>query len=370
MQDFFFWDYAQMKKVDTDLEFYSKAIYVLFDLPDFLLVSTYVLLLLLWAESFLSSRKHWLSSRNYRHFWHSLYLFFNTVLYGAQLFIYVFVFFGDLGIYLLYLVPALLTIVVPVVHLCLYVFMSLRFAGFPLSSISAGQRLKQITRVTLVWSLGRVLWSLVILSTLSTNRYFSSISTTTPHTHQFQDDYFQDNQFRYNDEEGNTYTMKTNIATTSSLYYADRIGPVAIIGLFLLTEVCPIVFTLDSSLLSTLDYDDYLAHSSSSSAGGGRSDNNNNKNHAVFLSSRQQKVRRSSYYASIAEKDDKNRRRRGTFSSTTEEKKEHRGDYKEEEESKGGKVLLLSISSSDEEEADHTVTTYAESESAESEEEA
>ena len=49
--------------------FYNSAVYVLFDLPDFILLSTYTLLGLLWGEMNLRSRKHWLSLADSRHPW-------------------------------------------------------------------------------------------------------------------------------------------------------------------------------------------------------------------------------------------------------------------------------------------------------------
>ena len=38
----------------TDLSFYNKVVAVLFNMPDYLFVSSYVLLLIVWAESFQS----------------------------------------------------------------------------------------------------------------------------------------------------------------------------------------------------------------------------------------------------------------------------------------------------------------------------
>lgn len=44
--------------VDQNQAFYDKAVIVLFDLPDYIIVSTYVLMILVWAECFLESRFH------------------------------------------------------------------------------------------------------------------------------------------------------------------------------------------------------------------------------------------------------------------------------------------------------------------------
>ena len=41
---------------DENQAFYDKAVIVLFDLPEYIIVSTYVLLTMVWAECFLESR--------------------------------------------------------------------------------------------------------------------------------------------------------------------------------------------------------------------------------------------------------------------------------------------------------------------------
>lgn len=43
-----------------------QAVLVLFDLPDFMIISAYVLLALVWAEAFIQSRNHWLSVKHFR----------------------------------------------------------------------------------------------------------------------------------------------------------------------------------------------------------------------------------------------------------------------------------------------------------------
>jgi hypothetical protein len=44
----------------------TQAVLVLFDLPDFMIISAYVLLALVWAEAFIQSRSHWLSVKQFR----------------------------------------------------------------------------------------------------------------------------------------------------------------------------------------------------------------------------------------------------------------------------------------------------------------
>lgn len=40
---------------ETELNFYNKVVAVLFNLPDYLFVSSYLLVVLVWAESFQSA---------------------------------------------------------------------------------------------------------------------------------------------------------------------------------------------------------------------------------------------------------------------------------------------------------------------------
>lgn len=191
---------------------YQTAVILLFDLPDFMLTSTYVLLVVVWAESFLGSRRHWLPARQYKHCMHVCYLVFNVLLYGVQVVLYfsLFVDIGIDGIRLLYFVPACATFAIPVIHFFLYVFLCLRFAGFPMRSSKAAVRLSRITTVTGFWTMGRVSWAVAVLTSL----------------------------------------LRT---THEGTYY---IGSVAIVSLFVLTEVCPFVLSVDSGLLAILDHDD------------------------------------------------------------------------------------------------------------------
>jgi hypothetical protein len=72
--------------------FYDKAGLVMFDLPDFCFVSAYILLLVVWAEAILASRKHWISTTSYRQRSLLVYLIFNIVLYTVQVVLYMFLF--------------------------------------------------------------------------------------------------------------------------------------------------------------------------------------------------------------------------------------------------------------------------------------
>lgn len=201
--------------VSTELDLYARAVAILFDLPDFMLISTYVLLLLVWAECFLGSRRHWLSARKYMHDWHCAYLVFNVLLYGTQLCLYAAVFLDVDVVRMLYLIPACATFAVPIAHLLLYVSLSLTCAGFPMVSIAAAARLAHLTRVTSAWTVGRLLWATAVLTSI--------------------------------------------FKRTVSPYLKHDPSGVAIVALFFLSELCPFVLTLDSSLLQLLDQESHEA---------------------------------------------------------------------------------------------------------------
>jgi magnesium-transporting ATPase (P-type) len=73
---------------DRHQDFYDEAMTVLFDLPNVMVVSTYVLLTLVWAECFLESRLHTESATTFRRTWLIFFMVFNSCLYMAQITLY------------------------------------------------------------------------------------------------------------------------------------------------------------------------------------------------------------------------------------------------------------------------------------------
>ena len=63
-------------------DFFEKAEVVMFDFPDFCFVSGYVLLLVVWGESYIRSRRHWLSRLAFRRAWFYIYLVLNIIIYS------------------------------------------------------------------------------------------------------------------------------------------------------------------------------------------------------------------------------------------------------------------------------------------------
>uniref|UniRef100_A0AAV1VLI2 THH1/TOM1/TOM3 domain-containing protein n=1 Tax=Peronospora matthiolae TaxID=2874970 RepID=A0AAV1VLI2_9STRA len=165
----------------AELDFYNKVVAVLFNLPDFLFVSSYLLLVLVWAETFQSSRRHWFSAAAFRRKWMIFYLVFNGGLYLTQLVLYASLFLYDKsGIFdddkedrlsvipetIFYLVAAA-DLFLPIIIFSTWVYLTLSLSGFPMKSQSAELRLQWVGRLVMAWSVGRILYSVMTLLTFT-----------------------------------------------------------------------------------------------------------------------------------------------------------------------------------------------------------
>lgn len=195
--------------------FYAESVVLLFDVPDFIVVSTYALLIVVWFEEMLEARTHWMNARSYKRRWRVAYLAFNVSLYLAQSALYGVVFCDSArvdGVRLLYGVLAALTLGIPVAHGVLYVALSFRLAGFPPADRGAERRgaRRHLARVALAWGFGRSLWGGAVAAAV----------------------------FRTSAVEG--------------LRLKPRSGPLMLVALFLVTEICPFLLALDSGFLELL----------------------------------------------------------------------------------------------------------------------
>jgi hypothetical protein len=84
----------QTTAIEKNQSFYDSAMTVLFDLPNAIVISTYVLLTLVWAECSLLSRLHTESSVRWRKKWLVWYTIFNSGLYATQIILYLLIFAG------------------------------------------------------------------------------------------------------------------------------------------------------------------------------------------------------------------------------------------------------------------------------------
>ena len=109
---------------------------VLFDLPNCIVVSTYVLLTLVWAECFLEARFHTENALYWKRRLLIGFMIFNTCLYATQLILYACIFFSTAEVVRVILYAAITGISFTAVMLVLvfYVYLNIRFSGFPFRS--------------------------------------------------------------------------------------------------------------------------------------------------------------------------------------------------------------------------------------------
>jgi hypothetical protein len=150
---------------DRNQAFYDKSMTVLFDLPNCVVVSTYVLLTLVWAECFLESRFHTESISHWKNAWLQLYMWFNSVLYGCQLVLYCSIFLATDSIVRTVLYAGITGINFVAVSMVttLYLYLNVRFSGFPYRSQHSRDSLQKISSVMTLWSVTRIIWGVATL---------------------------------------------------------------------------------------------------------------------------------------------------------------------------------------------------------------
>jgi hypothetical protein len=151
--------------IDKNQAFYDKSMTVLFDLPNCVVVSTYVLLTLVWAECFLESRFHTESIIQWRRSWLNLYMYFNSVMYAWQLLLYISIFLARDRIVrtVLYAGITGINFVAVLMVISLFLYLNFRFSGFPFRSVHQRQSLHKISRVMALWSVTRITWGVATL---------------------------------------------------------------------------------------------------------------------------------------------------------------------------------------------------------------
>ena len=181
--------------------------------PDFIVVSSYALLIVVWFEAFLDARRHWLDRNQYRWHFRVAYFGLNVVLVGAMVLLYALIFFSGIdGVRYTYVALAGVSIAAPAAHCALYVTLSLQFAPFPLRGGDDESRAHR-SRVVVAWACGRALWGFTVV------------------------------------------TACAQVGTAAALRRDPQLGGVALAALFLFSEVCPFSLTLDSGFLGLVDAD-------------------------------------------------------------------------------------------------------------------
>ena len=114
---------------NANQDFFDEAFLVLFDFPDFCCISAYMLLIVVWAEAYLKSRRHWLSSFRFRKMWLLIYLVFNTLLYTVQVALYSLLFLpvvnNSIELTLIYLSLAIFNIGLPICWSAAYLYLAI-----------------------------------------------------------------------------------------------------------------------------------------------------------------------------------------------------------------------------------------------------
>ncbi|KAL3808073.1 hypothetical protein ACHAXA_006626 [Cyclostephanos tholiformis] len=173
---------ARGQPIERNQAFYDSSMTVLFDLPNTIVVSTYVLLTLVWAECSLLSRFHTESTRKWRRRWLVWYMIFNTALYATQVILYILIFIGgreSRGVIVVrnVVIVAMAAINFSAVFIVMifYLYLSLAWSGFPYRSQRSKEGLRKISNVMALWSVSRIIWG---ISTLTL--YFRNVDLLRP----------------------------------------------------------------------------------------------------------------------------------------------------------------------------------------------
>mmetsp|Transcript_13500 Transcript_13500/g.19910 ORF Transcript_13500/g.19910 Transcript_13500/m.19910 type:complete len:348 (-) Transcript_13500:45-1088(-) len=155
----------QQSEQDVNQVFYDKAMTVLFDLPNCVVVSTYVLLTMVWAECFLKSRFHTESLMKWKRRGLQLFMIFNSLLYLCQLSLYTSILVATRSLRT-YLYAGITGVNFSAVLLVwsLYFYLQFKFSGFPFRSTHLRQSLLKISSVMTLWSVTRLVWGMATLA--------------------------------------------------------------------------------------------------------------------------------------------------------------------------------------------------------------
>lgn len=126
--------------MSNDEDFFNKATIALFDFPDFYYISAYVLLLIVWSEMYLKSRRHWMSAKRFQCLWMWSYFIFNIIIYTAQITLYTLLFLPKVDhvveTNLIFLTLSAFNIGIPLVWLAFFFYMTILVSLFSFFSAS------------------------------------------------------------------------------------------------------------------------------------------------------------------------------------------------------------------------------------------
>ena len=161
---------SKNRPIEKNQAFYDSSMTVLFDLPNAIVISTYVLLTLVWAECSLLSRFHTESTVKWRKRGLLWYMVFNISLYATQIILYILIFLGGVESEQVVIVRNVVTLAMAVINLSavclvtlLYIYLNVSFSGFPYRSQNSKESLRKISNLMLFWSVARIAWGISML---------------------------------------------------------------------------------------------------------------------------------------------------------------------------------------------------------------
>eukprot|EP00946_MAST-07B_sp_MAST-7B-sp1_P003426 g3426.t1 len=145
------------------IRLFDKVLFVLTNLPDMMIMSSFALFFLVWLEVFQTARIHWHSGGRLRRRWMRNYMILNIMLYTLQVIIYALLFFDQSGgcdseeTYhtIINYTIASFDVALPVLFVLVWIVFMLTYAGFPYRSNQARYASNRLTSVTSLWCLGR-----------------------------------------------------------------------------------------------------------------------------------------------------------------------------------------------------------------------
>lgn len=123
--------------------FLQKCEILAINFPDFFFLSVYMLLLMVWIEGSLSSRRHWLG-RRYQHTWNMAYTLFNVIIYALQFSLYSLLWDQSITsaafFKIIFFATGTMNILLVIGNTFAFLFLFIELSGFPFSSDVAAER--------------------------------------------------------------------------------------------------------------------------------------------------------------------------------------------------------------------------------------
>ncbi|GFH50203.1 hypothetical protein CTEN210_06679 [Chaetoceros tenuissimus] len=160
---------SSLVATDHYQNFYDASMAVLFDLPNTIAVSTYVLLTLVWAECLVQSRIHTVDNYKLKQKFLLGFTIFNSCLYSAQLILYTVLIFDPQSTEdetvknFLYAAMTCINAIALILVGFIYIALNLYFSGFPFRSARHEKGFRKICKVLAMWTASRLSWAIVML---------------------------------------------------------------------------------------------------------------------------------------------------------------------------------------------------------------